>query len=90
MSRPGADLTSYFLELALPPSVPATSAVLEGEVVAIADGRPRLHGPQGSSVGGGRGPAGVAFVAFDALWIDDHPLLDVPCQQRRGCSISSS
>lgn len=82
-SRRGADLTQYFPELASAPWQPATSVVLDGEVVAMVDGRPSFSALRERVWGRRHGGAGVAFVAFDVLWIDGHPLLDVPYEQRR-------
>lgn len=58
-------------------SVNATSAVLDGEVVALdRDGRPSFELLQ-------RGEVPVNFIVFDLLRLDGHDLTDLPWRDRR-------
>jgi len=91
-SRTGRDVTGQFPELIdLHRQLAARNAVVDGEVVALdRDGRPsfermqdRFHrAPEELSRNKGRVP--IQFLAFDLLWLDGVPLLDLPLVERRG------
>lgn len=71
-SRTGRDATKDYPELAL--DLP--DALLDGEVVALVDGRPDFSALQLHSVA-------VTFVPFDLLHLGDRSLLDLPYDERR-------
>jgi ATP-dependent DNA ligase I len=66
-------------------SLPVTSAVLDGEAIALrADGRPRPFQETGSrtaSHGSGE-PVGLSWFVFDVLHVDGDDLLDLPFADR--------
>jgi bifunctional non-homologous end joining protein LigD len=90
-SRTRRDMTAQFPEfIDLHRQLAARNAVVDGEIVALdRDGRPsfermqdRFHrGPEELARHKGRVP--VQFLAFDLLWLDGRPLLDLPLQERR-------
>jgi bifunctional non-homologous end joining protein LigD len=90
-SRTGRDMTGQFPELIdLHRQLAARNAVVDGEIVALdRDGRPsfermqdRFHrAPEELARNKGRVP--VQFLAFDLLWLDGVPLLDLPLAGRR-------
>jgi bifunctional non-homologous end joining protein LigD len=90
-SRTGRDVTGQFPELYdLHQQLAARNAVVDGEVVALdRDGRPsfqrmqdRFHRtPEELLRHKGRVP--IQFLAFDLLWLDGVPLLDLPLLERR-------
>ena len=80
MSRHGLDLAARYPGLAPLGRLPRGLA-LDGEIVAFRDGRPdfsllQRHGPRSD-------PATVRFVAFDLLYEDFEPRLDLPFSRRR-------
>jgi DNA ligase D-like protein (predicted ligase) len=80
MSRHGLDLAERYPGLAPLARLPKGLA-LDGEIVAFRDGRPEFsllqsHGP-------GSDPEAVRFVAFDLLYEDFEPRLDLPFFRRR-------
>jgi DNA ligase D-like protein (predicted ligase)/DNA ligase D-like protein (predicted polymerase)/DNA ligase D-like protein (predicted 3'-phosphoesterase) len=91
-SRTGRDMTAQFPELIdLHRQLAARNAVVDGEIVALdRDGRPsfermqdRFHRtPEELARNKGRVP--VQFLAFDLLWLDGEPLVDLPLRERRG------
>jgi bifunctional non-homologous end joining protein LigD len=90
-SRTGRDVTTQFPELIdMHRQLAARNAVVDGEVVAIdRDGRPsfqrmqdRFHrSPEELARHPDRVP--IQFLAFDLLWLDGTPLLDLPLVERR-------
>jgi len=90
-SRTGRDMTAQFPELIdLHRQLAARNAVVDGEIVALdRDGRPsfermqdRFHRtPEELARNKGRVP--VQFLAFDLLWLDGQPLLELPLHERR-------
>ena len=90
-SRTGRDVTGQFPELLdLHRQLAARNAVVDGEVVALGqDGRPsfqrmqdRFHrSPEELLRHKGRVP--IQFIAFDLLWLDGVPLLELPLRERR-------
>jgi bifunctional non-homologous end joining protein LigD len=90
-SRTTRDMTAQFPELIdMHRQLAARNAVVDGEIVALGrDGRPsfermqdRFHRhPEELARNKGRVP--VQFLAFDLLWLDGRPLLDLPLVERR-------
>jgi bifunctional non-homologous end joining protein LigD len=90
-SRTRRDMTAQFPELIdLHRQLAARNAVVDGEIVALdREGRPsfermqdRFHRtPEELARNKGRVP--VQFLAFDLLWLDGQPLLDLPLVERR-------
>jgi len=92
VSRNQNDLTAQFPELAaIPKSVKATRAILDGEIVALDDeGRPSFSLMQkrtGFRPGKTRLPrregVPVIYYAFDLLYLDGFDLRRVPLEQRK-------
>ncbi|MFL6251032.1 MAG: non-homologous end-joining DNA ligase [Actinomycetes bacterium] len=90
-SRTRRDMTAQFPELIdMHRQLAARNAVVDGEIVALdRDGRPsfermqdRFHRtPEELARNKGRVP--VQFLAFDLLWLDGRPLLELPLHERR-------
>jgi bifunctional non-homologous end joining protein LigD len=90
-SRTTRDMTAQFPELIdMHRQLAARNAVVDGEIVALdQNGRPsfermqdRFHRtPEELARNKGRVP--VQFLAFDLLWLDGQPLLDLPLVERR-------
>ena len=90
-SRTSRDMTAQFPELIdMHRQLAARNAVVDGEIVALdREGRPsfermqdRFHRtPEELARNKGRVP--VQFLAFDLLWLDGQPLLDLPLVERR-------
>jgi bifunctional non-homologous end joining protein LigD len=90
-SRTSRDMTAQFPELIdMHRQLAARNAVVDGEIVALdRGGRPsfermqdRFHRtPEELARNKGRVP--VQFLAFDLLWLDGQPLLDLPLVERR-------
>jgi bifunctional non-homologous end joining protein LigD len=90
-SRTRRDMTAQFPELIdMHRQLAARNAVVDGEIVALdRNGRPsfermqdRFHRtPEELARNKGRVP--VQFLAFDLLWLDGRPLLDLPLVERR-------
>jgi bifunctional non-homologous end joining protein LigD len=90
-SRTARDMTAQFPELIdMHRQLAARNAVVDGEIVALdRNGRPsfermqdRFHRtPEELARNKGRVP--VQFIAFDLLWLDGQPLLDLPLAERR-------
>jgi DNA ligase D-like protein (predicted ligase)/DNA ligase D-like protein (predicted polymerase)/DNA ligase D-like protein (predicted 3'-phosphoesterase) len=90
-SRTQRDMTAQFPELIdMHRQLAARNAVVDGEIVALdRNGRPsfermqdRFHRtPEELARNKGRVP--VQFLAFDLLWLDGQPLLDLPLVERR-------
>jgi bifunctional non-homologous end joining protein LigD len=92
LSRTGNDATSQFPELAdLHRQLAARNAVVDGEVAALdGQGRPsfelmqdRFHRPAAELLRDSGRIAPVQFLAFDLLWLDGRPLLELPLSERQ-------
>ncbi len=92
MSRTGRDIAHVYPELAgIAGAVNASQAVLDGEVVAFGDGdwpdfealqqRMNISSPVQARVLARQLP--VSYLAFDVLWLNDKPLLELPYVERR-------
>jgi bifunctional non-homologous end joining protein LigD len=91
-SRNGNDITSSYPELkALNRALGSQRAILDGEIVAFdEDGRPsfsrlqsRMHVASEAAARRRAKEVPAAFLAFDLLWLDGHPLLALPYEDRR-------
>lgn len=86
-SRNGRDLTPRFPELWALGRGPWRRTVLDGELVAVRDGRPDFYALQRRmglpGARGGHGPAGVCLVAFDLLMDAGEDLTGRPLAERR-------
>jgi bifunctional non-homologous end joining protein LigD len=99
-SQPGAlrlesrnliDVTDRYPELArLNRALSSHGAVLDGEIVAFADGRPSFEALQQRMGLTSRAQAArrakdapVTYVIFDLLWLDGHSLTELPYSERR-------
>jgi bifunctional non-homologous end joining protein LigD len=91
-SRNGRDITPRYPELReLGRALAAHEAVLDGEVVAFdAEGRPsfqrlqgRMHLTSEHVVRRLAASEPVAYILFDLLWLDGHPLTALPYTERR-------
>jgi bifunctional non-homologous end joining protein LigD len=91
-SRNGRDITASYPELRpLNRALSHHRAILDGEIVAFDDeGRPsfsrlqqRMHLTGDSQVRRRAREAPVVLVLFDVLWLDGHPLMDLPYDERR-------
>jgi bifunctional non-homologous end joining protein LigD len=91
-SRNGNDITASYPELRpLNRALSSHRAILDGEIVAFDEhGRPsfgrlqsRMHVASESAARRRAKEVPVAYVAFDLLWLDGHPLLDLPYARRR-------
>ncbi|WP_028661650.1 non-homologous end-joining DNA ligase [Saccharomonospora saliphila] len=89
-SRRGDDITATYPELAgLGAELGTTRVWLDGEIVALRDGRPsfsalggRVHAsPRRATQLAARQP--VTYLVFDLLYLDGHSCLDLPYEQRR-------
>jgi bifunctional non-homologous end joining protein LigD len=92
MSRTGRDISHVYPELAgIAGAVDARLAVLDGEVVAFGDGdwpdfealQQRMNIANAAQARILASQVPVSYLAFDVLWRDDRPLLDVPYVERR-------
>jgi bifunctional non-homologous end joining protein LigD len=87
----GLDMTAQFPELIdLHRQLAARNAVVDGEIVALdRDGRPSFERMQDrfhrtpEELARNKGKVPVQFLAFDLLWLDGEPLLDLPLHERR-------
>jgi bifunctional non-homologous end joining protein LigD len=91
-SRNGNDISNSYPELkALNRALSSHRAIIDGEIVAFDEhGRPsfsrlqsRMHVGSETAARRRSKEVPVVFVAFDLLWLDGHPLLDVPYAERR-------
>jgi bifunctional non-homologous end joining protein LigD len=91
-SRNLNDISSSYPELkALNRALSSHSAILDGEIVAFdEDERPsfgrlqgRMHVASESAARRRAKEVPVAYLAFDLLWLDGHPLLELPYEERR-------
>ncbi|HEX4807184.1 MAG TPA: DNA ligase D [Conexibacter sp.] len=92
ITRNGNDVTAAYPELrGLNRALGSHSAMLDGEIVAFDEqGRPsfqalqpRIHLRGESAVRRRAAETPVTYVIFDLLWLDGHPLLDLPYRERR-------
>jgi bifunctional non-homologous end joining protein LigD len=90
-ARSGRDITPRYPELrGLGRALAGHDAIVDGEVVAFADGRPsfqklqgRMHLTSESHVRRLSQSDPVNYVLFDLLWLDGHSLTDLPYTERR-------
>jgi bifunctional non-homologous end joining protein LigD len=91
-SRNANDITASYPELrALNRALSSHHAILDGEIVAFDEhGRPsfgrlqsRMHVSSESAARRRAKEVPVAYVVFDLLWLDGHPLLELPYAERR-------
>ncbi|MDP9399835.1 MAG: DNA ligase D [Actinomycetota bacterium] len=92
VSRNRNDITRAYPELKpMNRALSSHGAIIDGEVVAFdADGRPdfgrlqqRMHIASESAAKRRSRDVPVVYVAFDLLWLDGHPLVDLPYTERR-------
>ena len=92
VTRNGNDVSAAYPELrALNRVLGSHSAMLDGEIVAFDEqGRPsfqalqpRIHLRGESAVRRRAAEIPATYVIFDLLWLDGHPLLDLPYKDRR-------
>jgi len=92
VTRNGNDVTAAYPELrALNRALGSHPAMLDGEIVAFDEqGRPsfgalqpRIHLRGEAAVRRRAAEVPVTYVIFDLLWLDGHPLLDLPYRERR-------
>jgi bifunctional non-homologous end joining protein LigD len=91
-SRTGRDITHTYPELAgLASAVPASRAVLDGEIVAFGDAQwpsfealqPRMNISSPAQAQQLAAQIPVTYLAFDLLCLDGQPLLELPYRTRR-------
>lgn len=92
-ARSGTDITARYPELTADgaPFLPATDAILDGEIVAFdAHGRPsfsrlqdRMHLTRSREIEREVIRTPVVYLVFDLLRLDGHDLTDMPLAQRR-------
>ncbi len=90
-SRNANEITAGYPEIArLNRALHEHRAILDGEIVAFSDGRPsfqalqrRMHVRDERRVRRLAGEIPVTYVIFDLLWLDGHPLTDLPYSERR-------
>ncbi|MFL6297697.1 MAG: non-homologous end-joining DNA ligase [Actinomycetes bacterium] len=90
-SRTRRDMTAQFPELIdMHRQLAARNAVVDGEIVALdRDGRPSFERMQDrfhrtpDELARNKGRVPVQFLAFDLLWLDGRPLLELPLHERR-------
>ncbi|HZO37213.1 MAG TPA: DNA ligase D [Solirubrobacteraceae bacterium] len=92
LTRNGNDVTAAYPELrVLNRALSSHSAIVDGEIVAFDEhGKPsfqalqsRIHLRGGTAVRRAVEATPATYVAFDLLWLDGHPLLELPYEQRR-------
>ncbi|QMU95816.1 ATP-dependent DNA ligase [Microbacterium esteraromaticum] len=92
-ARSGTDITARYPELTADgaPHLPASEAVVDGEIVAFDDdGRPsfarlqnRMHLTRGREIEREVVRTPIVYMLFDLLRLDGHDLTDMPLRQRR-------
>jgi bifunctional non-homologous end joining protein LigD len=92
VTRNGNDVTARYPELSkLNRALSMHQAILDGEVVAFdAEGRPsfgalqgRMHLTRDAQVRRLAREAPISYIIFDLLWLDGHPLFELPYSERR-------
>jgi bifunctional non-homologous end joining protein LigD len=92
LSRNRNDVTAAYPELrSVGRLLGSHEAILDGEVVAFDDdGKPsfqalqyRMHLRSETTIRQRAAETPVTYVIFDLLWLDGHPLIDLPYEQRR-------
>jgi bifunctional non-homologous end joining protein LigD len=91
LSRRGNNVTATYPEIAaLHNRVVATDAILDGEIVAMDNGRPsfeklqsRINLQNPRDIEKARKQCPVVFIAFDVIYIDGRSLLKVPLEERK-------
>jgi bifunctional non-homologous end joining protein LigD len=92
LARNGKDISAAYPELqGLAAALAPHEAMLDGEIVAFdRRGRPsfqalqtRMHLRDPEDVAKQSAANPIAYIAFDLLWLDGEPLLDLPYEQRR-------
>jgi bifunctional non-homologous end joining protein LigD len=91
VSRTGKDVTAAYPEVAgLGRAIGPRQALLDGEIVAFADGRPsfealqaRMHVSSPAQAARLAGQVPVTYLAFDVLQLDGRPLTGLPYRERR-------
>jgi bifunctional non-homologous end joining protein LigD len=92
VSRTGRDITATYPELAgLGRAVSASQAVLDGEIVAFGDSdwpdfetlQQRINISSAAEARLLATQVPVSYLAFDLLWLEGKPLLDLPYSRRR-------
>ncbi len=90
-SRNLREISAQYPELAsLHRQVKKPGTILDGEIIALADGKPsfqrltsRMHTTSPPGIQRGMRENPVLYVAFDLLYYDGRPLLQEPCQKRQ-------
>jgi bifunctional non-homologous end joining protein LigD len=91
-ARSGRDITTAYPELQpMAAALPASRAVLDGEIVAFAGAawpsfealQPRMHVSSPAQAARLAAELPATYLAFDLLCLDGRPLLDQPYSQRR-------
>jgi DNA ligase D-like protein (predicted ligase) len=85
-SRNGVDMAGWFPELeGLAGALGGRDGVLDGEVVAVRDGRPSFEALQArmANRAGHRRGAAVTYLVFDLLWLDGRLRTGLPYAERR-------
>ncbi|MBO0833321.1 MAG: non-homologous end-joining DNA ligase, partial [Actinobacteria bacterium] len=91
-SRTGRDITHAYPELASPPAgFDDRQAILDGEIVALADGawpdfealQQRMNIGSAAQAKALAAQIPVSYLAFDVLWLDRRRLLELPYARRR-------
>ena len=91
-ARSGRDISHRYPELReLGRRLGTSQVVLDGEIVALdANGRPsferlqrRMHVESESAIRRLRQDVPVAYAIFDLLWLDGHPTMGLPYEERR-------
>ncbi|MBO0834337.1 MAG: non-homologous end-joining DNA ligase [Actinobacteria bacterium] len=91
-SRTGRDITHAYPELASPPAgLDDRQAILDGEIVALADGawpdfealQQRMNIGSAAQAKALAAQIPVSYLAFDVLWLDRRRLLELPYARRR-------
>jgi len=92
VTRNGNDVTGAYPELrALGRALGSHAAILDGEIVAFdEDGKPsfqalqsRMHVRGAAAVRRLAAERPVTYAIFDLLWLDGHPLMELPYTERR-------
>ena len=90
-SRNLREISAQYPELAsLHRQVKKPGTILDGEIIALADGKPsfqrltsRMHTTSPPGIRRGMRENPVLYVAFDLLYYDYRPLLQEPCEKRQ-------